>query len=47
VDCSARGACNYKTGECACFEGFYGDNCGLMSARAGQQSRSDVAKGSP
>lgn len=47
VDCSGRGACNYQRGECDCFEGFYGENCGLMSARAAQQSRSDVAKGSP
>ncbi|CAM9738275.1 unnamed protein product, partial [Choristocarpus tenellus] len=24
VDCSNRGICNYKTGECACFKGYHG-----------------------
>ena len=28
VDCSNRGLCDYKTGTCACFEGFFGANCG-------------------
>lgn len=28
VDCSNRGKCNYNTGICTCFEGFYGANCG-------------------
>mmetsp|Transcript_15259 Transcript_15259/g.40285 ORF Transcript_15259/g.40285 Transcript_15259/m.40285 type:complete len:267 (-) Transcript_15259:20-820(-) len=34
VDCSNRGQCNYYTGECKCFTGYYGDNCGSMSALA-------------
>mmetsp|Transcript_19972 Transcript_19972/g.23686 ORF Transcript_19972/g.23686 Transcript_19972/m.23686 type:complete len:410 (+) Transcript_19972:37-1266(+) len=38
VDCSGRGSCNYVDGTCACYEGFYGENCGLMSERAAQQS---------
>lgn len=36
VDCSNRGTCNFKDGTCSCYEGFYGDNCGLMSERATQ-----------
>jgi len=40
VDCSNRGECNFETGECSCFEGFYGANCGLMSVRAKQQAKS-------
>ena len=28
VDCSNRGTCDYSTGECTCFKGFYGANCG-------------------
>ena len=36
VDCSNRGLCDYGTGTCACFEGFYGDNCGKMSVLAEQ-----------
>lgn len=36
VDCSNRGRCNFATGRCACYEGFYGDNCGRMSPWARQ-----------
>lgn len=28
IDCSNRGTCNYRTGVCACYQGFTGDNCG-------------------
>ncbi|CAM9380098.1 unnamed protein product, partial [Ascophyllum nodosum] len=34
VDCSNRGACDYETGLCDCFTGYYGHNCGLQSALA-------------
>lgn len=26
-DCSGRGICNYQTGLCKCFKGFYGEAC--------------------
>jgi len=35
VDCSNRGLCDYKTGLCECFVGYYGENCGSISALAG------------
>jgi hypothetical protein len=28
VDCSNRGICDYVTGMCECFNGFFGANCG-------------------
>merc|ERR1719199_2210776 len=34
IDCSNRGTCNYATGQCNCYEGFYSDNCSQTS-RAG------------
>ena len=27
VDCSNRGVCDYKTGRCLCFDGFFDYNC--------------------
>ena len=27
VECSAKGLCNRKTGECECFDGFAGEGC--------------------
>jgi len=30
VDCSNRGICDYKSGQCKCFDGFYGNNCGTI-----------------
>ena len=29
--CSGRGLCNYGTGECACFRGFFGERCEQQS----------------
>lgn len=28
VECSNTGVCDYSTGICSCFDGFYGTNCG-------------------
>ena len=30
VDCSGRGMCDYKSGVCTCFKGYFGSNCGLI-----------------
>ena len=35
VDCANRGICDYNTGECECFKGYYGHDCTLTSALAG------------
>mmetsp|Transcript_27529 Transcript_27529/g.55422 ORF Transcript_27529/g.55422 Transcript_27529/m.55422 type:complete len:480 (-) Transcript_27529:71-1510(-) len=43
VDCSNRGECDFGTGQCECFEGFYGANCGLMSVRAKQKDEEGSA----
>jgi len=31
MDCSGRGLCNYGTGECQCFRGFFGERCEQQS----------------
>jgi hypothetical protein len=31
VDCANRGTCDYSSGECSCFSGFYGSNCASLS----------------
>lgn len=31
LDCSARGLCDYTTGVCKCFKGFYGERCEEIS----------------
>jgi len=31
VDCSNRGICDYSSGVCSCFSGFYGSNCDSLS----------------
>ena len=36
VDCSNRGYCDYEQGLCKCYAGFYGHNCGRISALAVQ-----------
>ncbi len=39
IDCSNRGICDYATGLCHCFKGFYGNSCNGISALAGDVSR--------
>jgi hypothetical protein len=34
VDCANRGLCNYGTGTCQCFNGFYGVDCTKQDIRA-------------
>ena len=36
VDCSNRGFCDTETGQCKCFQGFYGHNCHYKDALAVQ-----------
>ncbi|TMW67627.1 hypothetical protein Poli38472_011247 [Pythium oligandrum] len=31
VDCANRGICDYTSGTCMCFSGFYGSNCASLS----------------
>jgi hypothetical protein len=31
-DCSGRGMCDYSTGNCNCFKGFFGEDCSLQTA---------------
>lgn len=30
-DCSGRGICDYETGVCKCFSGFFGDSCNVQT----------------
>ena len=41
IDCSHRGICDYKTGQCTCFDGYWGDNCGNL-ARTGNSGYANV-----
>ena len=34
--CSNRGFCDHETGQCKCFQGFYGHNCHYKDALAVQ-----------
>ncbi len=34
VDCSNRGLCNYQTGLCSCFNGYYGESCNTVNPTA-------------
>lgn len=33
VDCANLGICDYSTGTCQCFEGFYGSDCTMFEGR--------------
>ena len=35
VDCAGKGLCDYETGACECFVGFWGQNCDKTDALAG------------
>ena len=34
VDCANRGICDYSSGECKCFNGYYGTDCTNRDIRA-------------
>eukprot|EP01040_Poterioochromonas_malhamensis_P010427 gene10427-11344_t len=34
VDCANNGLCDYKTGTCKCFDGYYGTACAYINAQA-------------
>lgn len=34
VDCSNRGICNFHSGRCQCFDGFFGENCSTIDDTA-------------
>lgn len=34
VDCANRGLCDYKTGLCSCFNGFFGSDCSIVDSMA-------------
>jgi len=40
VECSARGLCEYSSGECRCFAGFTGPSCSVQNALATGQVNS-------
>jgi hypothetical protein len=39
VDCANQGICDYSTGTCNCFKGFYGSDC---TRRFGLQAPNDT-----
>ena len=45
VDCSEQGVCNYKTGQCQCFNGYFGLNCNINDALAVKDWASATGEG--
>ena len=37
INCSNQGVCDYNTGLCKCFDGFWGENCNLMKNAGASQ----------
>lgn len=42
TQCSARGICNTVTGDCECFNGFWGDNCRNIDVLANSFGKEDI-----
>jgi hypothetical protein len=42
VDCSNRGICNYNSGQCTCFDGFWGDACENLANTGGSKTHYTV-----
>ena len=40
VDCANRGICNYESGQCTCFSGYYGINCASKAVQPGGRTSS-------
>ena len=43
IDCSNQGVCDYTSGTCTCFEGYWGDNCGIRARYAVNLQASGMA----
>ena len=37
IDCSNQGVCDYSSGQCKCFKGFWGENCNT-TVRSGSRA---------
>lgn len=41
IDCSNRGSCDFKSGVCQCFQGYWGENCGTKDIHAAANPKSN------